>query len=736
MCFKFHYEGFLLAKYYLFSFAVSSMLYSRKQFGSTGLCNTTMGFRRLKIASVLISLVQCISYCSNHSLLIATCCSRDIYDNFLSQRGFEYTLNANTWPTPLENVMLGVSNIQDNKVLCISHTLQSNPVHFLTGDVDFFERRDLQLLQRLCSHLSAIETSAIERAAIDGDNFSLLSAILPTLPEDGEGEFSPNNMTVLPTLVDEDDIEISKNPMRDYVNDEVGALSPCLAHFSIMDEASLGENLSEMSAVSNLDTNAIHNTFEVMNNNSYEDAAVCVMQNSVVEKTVGAHVTAAEEGGGTTKANETESIQTSRIEDGTVEPKSQDSDSLHPRKSRRIQHSAENYDSDDEYYIDIDAYNKSINSVHPKAMAKKRKASTIGDGVDKFYKFLSLWTHLLYLRNGLYEKKRYTGYIGVGVDDSGKKILMPLTVAYVELMSGLTQGFLCSNVKSNVGFEVALPREFKQHQKQYSKCWTGNMEYEHFLKLWTLHWTHIRFFKDPNNVGKNRFQLKNCNNAKFMDYVPKLWFFECLSPDSAADKQVAKQLINDCKRETGNRWIEIPPGNSSTKEMVYLPSKELFRIRVKQPAGIQTCLFSSLANGFYFIGDELTGQLIETHARCSLQKIDRLKYAIQLTRNKQYRYNPIRYRGELFDIFLNQSEWPTLCVLVGDDHSHNHAVTVVKDWILDSNCDFAMKLTQENLDWCVSSATESVHFVKVVKAVRFFQNKKNPLLFLEKDYIT
>ena len=47
-----------------------------------------------------------------------------------------------------------------------------------------------------------------------------------------------------------------------------------------------------------------------------------------------------------------------------------------------------------------------------------------------------------------------------------------------------------------------------------------------------------------------------------------------------------------------------------------------------------------------------------------------------------------------------------------------------------------MKLTQENLDWCVSSATESVHFVKVVKAVRFFQNKKNPLLFLEKDYIT
>jgi hypothetical protein len=111
--------------------------------------------------------------------------------------------------------------------------------------------------------------------------------------------------------------------------------------------------------------------------------------------------------------------------------------------------------------------------------------------------------------------------IDVGVDDRVvKKILMHLTVAYVELMSGLTHVFVCSNVKSSVGFEVALPKEFKQHPKQYSKCRTGNLEYENFLKLWTLHLTHIRFFKDPNNVGKNWIQLKNSNNSKFMDYVP------------------------------------------------------------------------------------------------------------------------------------------------------------------------------------------------------------------------
>jgi hypothetical protein len=74
-------------------------------------------------------------------------------------------------------------------------------------------------------------------------------------------------------------------------------------------------------------------------------------------------------------------------------------------------------------------------------------------------------------------------------------------------------------------------------------------------------------------------------------------------------------------------------------------------------------------------------------------------------------------------------------VLLGDDYSQNHAITVVKDWILDSNSDFAMKLTKENLDWSVSTATESVGFVKVVKAIRFVQYKKSSFMLEEKPYM-
>jgi hypothetical protein len=77
---------------------------------------------------------------------------------------------------------------------------------------------------------------------------------------------------------------------------------------------------------------------------------------------------------------------------------------------------------------------------------------------------------------------------------------------------------------------------------------------------------------------------------------------------------------------------------------------------------------------------------------------------------------------------------PTVCVLLGDDYSDNHAITIVKDWILDSNAEYAMKVSQENLNWCVSSSTVSVIFLQVVEVVSFVQYKVQPKLKERKDY--
>lgn len=69
-----------------------------------------------------------------------------------------------------------------------------------------------------------------------------------------------------------------------------------------------------------------------------------------------------------------------------------------------------------------------------------------------------------------------------------------------------------------------------------------------------------------------------------------------------------------------------------------------------------------------------------------------------------------------FDILGDQSYWPTLCILEGSNGGVNHAVTVVEDFIFDSNNHTAIPLTRENLDFCCQSdfssdiKSQRVHF--------------------------
>ncbi len=778
------------------------MQYSKRQFGGTGVTGeSNLGFKKRYIASLLISIVQTISYSSSHSLLIGVCCKLEIYEIFWRRIGFEYTFNPECWPKPLTAALqvLSLASVE-NKIQCILYKVMLLPLQLLLGDVESNEMRDLDLLKKLSCNTTANEVLPDFNGAIL-DDISVLSAAVPSIADEDGIVLTENDMLdscspallVEPTCYD-NFFEGVFEPVNDDSTLNVGAghlednntiattnntIQPeCVGNNSGLD--SLAGNIGSIpvngisTSTNSLDlgcenenrngaTAASNLTLEVECNNNNINRAV-----PDYDTATAAEINAAE----CSNSPSSKSLRRRRLnrlvrelpayastlnindeDNGVATPGNinvaeasnhQDSVRLSRGKETRCMRASSlhnsttniNYsESDDEYYFNEATYINAKN-VNPRAIGEKRKSCTNGDEDDSFYKFLRCWSHLIYLRNQQFENKRYTGYIGIGYDNNGKRVRKALTVAYVEMMSGLTQGYLTDKVKQNPGFQVELPKRFKEHQKRYSMVWSGKKEYDIFLKLWNLNWTHLRFFKDPNNnAGNNRFQLKNNNNNQFMDFVPKLWFYECLSPETDTEKLLAQKLINDCKREQGNKWIEIPAGKSSTKTMLPTNNKELFKIQVKQPVGLQSCLFSSLANGFYFIGDKRTGELIENHAKISLQKIDRMKYAIELTRNKTYKYNPVRYKGELFDILNNTSEWPTLCVLLGDDYSQNHAITVVKDWILDSNSDFAMKLTKENLDWSVSTATESVGFVKVVKAIRFVQYKKSSFMLEEKPYM-
>ena len=56
-----------------------------------------------------------------------------------------------------------------------------------------------------------------------------------------------------------------------------------------------------------------------------------------------------------------------------------------------------------------------------------------------------------------------------------------------------------------------------------------------------------------------------------------------------------------------------------------------------------------------------------------------------------------------FDLFLG--------VLKGSDGQVNHAVGIFNNWIFDSNEDFAIPLSQEGLDYCVSTPTIRNKFI-------------------------
>ena len=63
--------------------------------------------------------------------------------------------------------------------------------------------------------------------------------------------------------------------------------------------------------------------------------------------------------------------------------------------------------------------------------------------------------------------------------------------------------------------------------------------------------------------------------------------------------------------------------------------------------------------------------------------------------------------------------WPTLCVLKSSDNSASHAVTVVENYIFDSNLSHALELNKKNLDWCCSDYNCEETFQGVHSAYRF-----------------
>jgi hypothetical protein len=121
-------------------------------------------------------------------------------------------------------------------------------------------------------------------------------------------------------------------------------------------------------------------------------------------------------------------------------------------KSSTLKHSAiteDLNDSNDDSYMDDEkweTYKDNMDKINPLISRDDKDAFT-----NSFFEFLSGWTHLKYLRNGVFQRKRYTGYIGVRRNKVGILIDFAFDDLYIESMCGLTQAFLNNTIKAFAG---------------------------------------------------------------------------------------------------------------------------------------------------------------------------------------------------------------------------------------------------------------------------------------------
>ena len=72
-----------------------------------------------------------------------------------------------------------------------------------------------------------------------------------------------------------------------------------------------------------------------------------------------------------------------------------------------------------------------------------------------------------------------------------------------------------------------------------------------------------------------------------------------------------------------------------------------------------------------------------------------------------------------YDILHNQSNYPTVCLLLDTAHRADHCIAVCGKWIFGSNLKLALPLTRAWLNYIYSgNDTDEITFVGVLHAIR------------------
>lgn len=186
------------------------------------------------------------------------------------------------------------------------------------------------------------------------------------------------------------------------------------------------------------------------------------------------------------------------------------------------------------------------------------------------------------------------------------------------------------------------------------------------------------------------------------------------------------KLLKAQRNDKFKGYIAIPEGANEDHEagtIVFAANAPKLRYYDKAPsAASRRCVLDSAASALYYIGKTKLANFINATKNDKTKVLNPFDYFAEVIRahmtkddKKEFQLLLLnRERKKTWDIFTSPKN--SLMCVVGihsDDGKTDHAISIVGDWIFDSNFEKALPLTQESLDICSSSAERDSKFVRV-----------------------
>lgn len=360
---------------------------------------------------------------------------------------------------------------------------------------------------------------------------------------------------------------------------------------------------------------------------------------------------------------------------------------------------------------------------------------------------------ILYFTRGGVER-----YRGRPKDDEDNAIYIFHDLINETLFQFFRSEFRKIKLRKNIWHE--LSPAVKEYIRLHGLCYSDDRLYYCLFETESVEWRYIRYNTwDKSDVilgesykiidtreeasQENTAWLSFTNDTKCAEiqmvpcYYLKRWELFCERDKLPGTPNEYANVMMEAK-DCANRWVEIPQGSSKRNFFAFesgnfhhLPKS--YRL---QPFGENSCVFNSLANALHYINDYRGREEILARLDNSL---DYSEYREVAKTRRAFAAYVMNYcvKGYIakvltnLDVLNDRTMWPTLCILKGDDNSTNHAVTIVENFVFDSNNTYALPLDKSTLDWCCSGDSQTkVKFVSVPFAYRFYKHNPPPQLVL------